>query len=72
MLLVMTDGLADRLPMPELLALVAGALNANLGPQLLGELRRRVFERVAGVAGEPDDATLLAVRVGTAALGGHC
>jgi serine phosphatase RsbU (regulator of sigma subunit) len=73
LLLVMTDGLADRIAVSELATLVAAVPGADgLPAQFLAELKRRVFERLAAVSGEPDDATLLAVRVSAAALGGRC
>ena len=68
-LLAFTDGLGDRVSTSDFTELAAGPMTPDgmLRPTL-AELKRRVFERMAAVAGAADDATLLAVRVLPAAL----
>jgi serine phosphatase RsbU (regulator of sigma subunit) len=72
LLVVVTDGLGDRIPATELAELVEAARAPGQLFALPAELKRRVFDRLATLPGEPDDATLLAVHVGAAALGGRC
>jgi phosphoserine phosphatase RsbU/P len=71
LLVMLTDGLADRLSVAQLAEIVRGLDGGPGGVQPAAELRRQVFEKFATV-GEPDDCTLLAVRVSAAALAGSC
>lgn len=73
LLLVVTDGIADRLDPHHLAALIADAAPApGCPPVSLAELRRRIFEGASCGTGEPDDATLLVVRVTPVAARGRC
>jgi phosphoserine phosphatase RsbU/P len=64
-LLLMTDGLTDRLDPAEI---CASALRCNVGAGkgALLELRRDLFDRLTTIPGPRDDATLLALHIGSA------
>ncbi|HEY0706318.1 MAG TPA: SpoIIE family protein phosphatase [Polyangia bacterium] len=73
LLLIVTDGVTDRVDAATLNALIADALPAPGRPAVnLAELRRRIFARTFRNGGEPDDATLLVVRVTPLAARGRC
>lgn len=73
LLLVLTDGVTDRLDTVALTALSRQALpSPERSAVSLPELRRRILDHAAGAAGEPDDATLLVVRVSSSATRGRC
>jgi sigma-B regulation protein RsbU (phosphoserine phosphatase) len=73
LLLVVTDGVTDRLDIAALTALLNRSLPVPGQPPLsLSELRRSILDHAAGTGGEPDDATLLVVRVTPSATRGRC
>jgi hypothetical protein len=70
MLLLMTDGLTDVLvgaPVPRAVADLDRRVETQAGGPL-GEIRRRMFQEVDLAPGRRDDATLLGLHVGEAAL----
>jgi phosphoserine phosphatase RsbU/P len=76
-LLALTDGFADRIATEDLLALLALGQRVHRDPRdgaglPIAELPRRLFDWLTSLPGEPDDATLLAVRLGSSAFGGRC
>jgi phosphoserine phosphatase RsbU/P len=65
-LLLMTDGVSDRLDPIDIGAAVIQAGNAGLA---LAELRREIFARLTAIPGPRDDSTLLTLRLGNVAPG---
>ena len=59
-LLLMTDGVSDRLDPIDIGAAVLQAGNTGAA---LADLRRQIFDRLAAVPGPRDDATLLSLRL---------
>ncbi len=62
-LLLMTDGLTDRLDPQDIAAAVGHATTDSLS---LHDLKRDLFDRISAMPGPRDDATLLTLRLGTA------
>jgi serine phosphatase RsbU (regulator of sigma subunit) len=67
-LLLMTDGLTDRLDPAEVCAAALRSTGAETASPraALQELRRDLFDRVAAIPGPRDDATLVALHIGNA------